>query len=158
MPIRPDLLNTVTTAATEQAWQAIVDHLWSQFSAPIAATAADAEVVKRDKGLTELDNVLSGSCWDLWADFDATVPKASRSIVDFWTGSQGGKAVLILDGLSLRECPWLLTEAAKRGDKLHAAGVRAAELPAETTAFAQALGFEQRSALENNGAGSSLTK
>jgi hypothetical protein len=55
----------------------------------------------------------------------------------------------------LRKCPWLLTEAAKRGYKLHAAGVRAAELPAETTAFAQALGFGQRSALENNGAGSS---
>lgn len=84
---------------------AIVDHLWSQFSAPIAPAAADAEVVKRDKGLTELDNVLSGSCWDLWADFDATVPKASQSITDFWTSSQGGKAVLILDGLSLRECP-----------------------------------------------------
>lgn len=154
MPISQDILSAITTAPPAEAWQAIADHLWSEFSAPIPAAAADAEVVRRDKGLTELDNVLSGSTWDLWAEFDTAVPKASRAVVDFWSGTNGGKAVLILDGLSLREAPWLLEQAASRGYTLHQTGVRGVELPAETTPFAHALGFGQRSSLENNGAGS----
>ena len=81
------------------------------------------------------------------------MPKASRGIVEFWTGTTGGKAVLILDGLSLREAPWLLEQAKSRGYKLHRSEVRGAELPGETTPFAKSLGFGQRSALENNGAG-----
>ena len=92
--------------------------------------------LKRDRGLTELDNVLSGSAWDLWQSFESSVPKASQAIVDFWTKTQGGRAVLILDGLSLRESPWLLEEAGRRGYKLQEAGVRGAELPAETTPLA----------------------
>ena len=50
--------------------------------------------------------------------------------------------------------PWLLAQAKQRGYKRHDAGVRATELPAETTPFANSLGFGQRSSLENNGAGS----
>ena len=119
-----------------------------------AAAAADAEVVKRDRDLTELENVLSGSAWDLWAALRAgRFPKASQAIVEFWAAIHSGKAVLILDGLSLREVPWLLLGP---GARLHhpSTGVRGSELPAETTPFANALGFAQRSALENNGAGS----
>lgn len=155
MPLHRDLLTTVTTSSSSQAWASITDHLWSEFSAPIPAAVADTEVVKRDRGLTELENVISGSAWELWSDFETAVPKASDSIVDFWNKTQGGKAVLILDGLSLREIPWILEEAPKRGYKIRAAGVRGSELPAETTPFANSLGFGQRSALENNGAGAS---
>jgi hypothetical protein len=104
--------------------------------------------------LAELDNVLSGSAWDLWAHFESAVPKASRGVIDFWSSTTGGKAVLILDGLSLREAPWLLEQAKSRGYTLHRSEVRGAELPGETTPFAKALGFTQRSALENNEAGS----
>lgn len=155
MPLHRDLLTTVTTSPSSQAWASITDHLWSEFSASIPSAVADTEVVKRDRGLTELENVISGSAWELWSDFESAVPKASSAIVDFWNKTQGGKAVLILDGLSLREVPWILEEAPKRGYKIHAAGVRGSELPAETTPFANSLGFGQRSALENNGAGSS---
>ena len=155
MPLHRDLLTTVTTSSSNAAWTAIADHLWSEFSAPIPSAVADTEVVKRDRGLTELENVVSGSAWELWSDFESSVPKGSSAIVDFWNKTQGGKAVLILDGLSLREVPWILEEAPKRGYKIHEAGVRASELPAETTPFANSLGFGQRSALENNGAGSS---
>ena len=81
--------------------------------------------------------------------------RASQAIIDFWNGTHGGKAVLILDGLSLRECPWLLEQAAARGYKLQEVGARGTELPPETTPFANALGFAQRSSLENDGAGSS---
>lgn len=155
MPLASDLLDMVTAKPADQAWASIIDHLWKEFSAEIpAAAAADAVVIKRDRGLTELDNIISGSSWDLWHDFESVVPKASKAIVDFWTKTPGGKAVLILDGLSLREAPWLLEQAKQRGYKLHEAGVRGSELPAETTPFANSLGFGQRSSLENNGAGS----
>lgn len=154
MPFASDLLTVATTKPADQAWASIIDHLWNEFSSDIPAAAADAEVVKRDRSLNELDNIISGSCWDLWSDFESVVPKASQAIVDFWTKTQGGKAVLILDGLSLREVPWLLEQAKQRGYKRHEAGVRGTELPAETTPFAKSLGFGQRSSLENNGAGS----
>lgn len=153
MPISADLLTVVTTAPPQQAWQAVADYLWQQFSAPIPAAAADTEVVRRDKDLNELDNVLSGSAWELWADFEASVPKASDSLVQFWDANSNGRAILILDGLSLRESPWLLTQAERRGYKIRDAGCRGSELPAETTPFARALGFSQRSSLDNNGAG-----
>lgn len=153
MPLSADLLNAVVGQEPHDAWRSISDHLWTQFSAPLAATGADAEVVKRDRALTELDNVLSGSAWDLWPYFDASVPKGNQAIVDFWTGTTSGKAVLILDGLSLRETPWLIKQAQDRGYTLHQTVARGSELPAETTEFAHSLGFAQRSALENNGAG-----
>ena len=153
MPIGSDLLSQVTTAPPHQAWQAISEYLWEQFSAPIPA-AAEPEVVRRDKDLNELDNVLSGSAWELWNDFEASIPKASDSLVEFWESNSEGRAILILDGLSLRESPWLLTEADRRGYKIRQAGCRASELPAETTPFAKRLGFSQRSSLDNNGAGS----
>jgi hypothetical protein len=111
-------------------------------------------VVRRDKDLNELDNVLSGSAWELWNTFEASIPKASDSLIEFWEANSAGRAILILDGLSLREAPLLLTQASERGYKIRQAGCRASELPAETTPFAKRLGFSQRSALDNNGAGS----
>ena len=60
---------------------------------------------------------------------------------------------MILDGLSLRESPWLLQEAERRGYHIQQAGVRGTELPSDTTPFAKALGFGQRSSIDNNGAG-----
>lgn len=154
MSIRQPLLHTVTSGTPAEAWGAIATHLWDVFSAPIPAALAETEVVKRDRNLTELENVLSGSAWDLWEHFDGAIEKASRAVVEFWHRMHGGKAVLILDGLSLREVPWLLEQARTRNYTIHQAGVRGAELPSETTPFANALGFRQRSALENNQAGS----
>jgi len=153
MPVTATILNAVTGPPPAAAWAGIAAHLRDEFFAPIPETGAEGEVVRRDRGLAELDNILSGSAWDLWSSFEECVPKASRGIVEFWTSTTGGKAVLVLDGLSLREAPWLLEQAKVRGFKLHRSEVRGAELPGETTPFAKALGFGQRSALENNGAG-----
>jgi hypothetical protein len=50
--------------------------------------------------------------------------------------------------------PWLLQESQRRGYQIHHAGVRGSELPSDTTQFAKALGFAQRSSLDNNGGGS----
>lgn len=154
MPLASELLNASVCKPPVEVWSEITTHLWSEFSAPISAASGENEVVRRDRNLTELDNIISASAWDLWQDFETAIPKASQAIIDFWSKTQGGKAVLILDGLSLREVPWLLEEAKQRGYTQSDAGIRGAELPAETTEFANSLGFGQRSALENNGAGS----
>jgi hypothetical protein len=132
MPVSQSLLGAVLVQPPADAWRGISDHLWSEFSAPLPATAADAEVVRRDRALTELDNVLSGAAWDLWPHFDGAVPKASQGLLDFWNQAHGGKAVLILDGLSLREAPWVLAQAQGRGYKVHRAEVRGSEMPAES--------------------------
>ena len=153
MPMDAELLSRVTTSPPADAWQGISDYLWAQFSGPIDYAAAESEVVRRDKELNKLENVLSGSAWELWKDFETCVPKAADSLVTFWELNPDGRAILILDGLSLRESPWLLSEAARRGYKIHQAGCRGSELPAETTFFAKRLGFSQRSSLDNNGAG-----
>ena len=153
MPLPADLLATVLTSPPAEAWGRIADHLWAEFHAPISG-AVDAVVVRRDRSLTELDNVLSGTAWDLWDTFEEVVPRSSKALIEFWGRVSAGKAVLILDGLSLRETPWLLLGAQERGYTIHQSSALGSELPAETTAFANALGFSQRSALENNGASS----
>jgi len=154
MPVGTALLTQVTTAPPHEAWRAISTYLWRQFSAPIPVAAADSEIVRRDKELTDLDNVISGAAWELWNSFEACIPKASDSLIEFWESNPAGRAILILDGLSLREAPWLLTQANDRWYKIWQSACRASELPAETTPFAKRLGFSQRSALDSNGAGS----
>jgi hypothetical protein len=148
-----DLLDTLMSAAPRQAWDEIAQSLWQTFSVPLRLANAETEIVRRERAISDLENTLSGSCWDLWSAFESCVPRASQSVVDFWNRGPSGKAVLILDGVSLREAPWLLKQAEERGYTIHEAGPRGAELPCETSPFAKALGFSQRSALSNNGAG-----
>jgi len=84
-----------------------------------------------------------------------TVVHTSDHLADWWTTPHLKKAVLILDGLSLRELPFLIQGAGIHGLNVSAVCATASEIPAETTDFAQSLGFAQRSSLSNNSAGSS---
>jgi len=142
--------DAVLTAAPAEAWSAIFAKLWDTFSAPLTAQNA---VMERERKIGELELLLSGSAWELWRDYEASVQRTSQSLIEFWNNTSGGKAILILDALSLREVPWLLSEAKRRGYQIHQAGARGSELPSDTTPFAKALGFSGRSALENNDAG-----
>ena len=74
---------------------------------------------------------------------------------EFWNNTSKGKAVLILDAFSLREASWLLEQADNRGYLITESKATLAEIPGDTTPFAKALGFNQRSSLSNNG-GSSI--
>lgn len=150
------LLRDLQTQPAAGAWASILGHTWELFAAPVTPEGAVNEVTKRDRLSADLDLFLAAAGWDLWGSFETSVEPAADALVNWWAGEPAsGKAVLILDGLSLRELPWLLQEATARGYKIHQARPAGAELPAETTAFAAALGFGQRSSLENNGAGSS---
>jgi hypothetical protein len=151
---RDPRLDFILTASSPEAWQVIFEKLWEMFSAPLTLEHAEREVTEREHRLGEIELLLSSAAWELWRDFESSVPRTVPSIIDFWKSTTGGKAILILDGLSLRESPWLLQEAKRRGYHIQEAGVRGSEIPSDTASFAKALGFGQRSSIENNGAGS----
>lgn len=147
------LLQTLTTSSPAKAWKAIFDLAWKICSQPLTSQTAAKEVARRDREIADLDLFLGTAGWDLWASFESSVDRTADALTSWWTRQTGGKAILILDGLSLREAPWLLQGAAERDFTIHSARATAAELPAETVPFAKALGFASRAALDNNGAG-----
>ncbi|WP_419685623.1 hypothetical protein ACN22W_00020 [Burkholderia theae] len=153
MALTASALHSLTQGSDADAWCVIIDHAVGIASKPLATGNALSEVVKRDREIGELDLFLSSSGWDLWQAFDGSVERTSDRLVRWWGETFSAKAVLILDGLSLREMPWLLQGAKERGFTLHGASANASELPGETDEFARALGFASRSKLQNNGGG-----
>ena len=153
MALDPAVLNSLTKGTAEDAWRVIIDNAVEIASKPLAAGNAPSEVIKRDREIGALDHFLSSTGWDLWQAFGNTIERTSDRLARWWTEPYSAKAVLILDGLSLRELPWLLQGAKERGFTLHEVSANASELPGETNQFAQALGFGSRSQLQNNGGG-----
>lgn len=146
MSVDSQFLDRLLTEPAHTTWPLIFDELWRRMSAPIAGDSA-SELVRRDKLIEGLDLILSSSAWELWLDFEAAAPSTAKAIEEYWNMAQGGKAVLILDALSLREVPWLLAGAENRGYKIKQARACASALPSDTTSFAKLLGLPQRSAL-----------
>ena len=157
MTLDAGVLQSLTTGTLEDAWRVIINQAVDIASKPLMVANAPSEITKRDREIGTLDHFLSSSGWDLWQAFGSTVERTSDRLMRWWSepgyGSGGAKAVLILDGLSLRELPWLLQGAKERGYSLHEVSANASELPGETNQFARALGFGSRSQLQNNGAG-----
>lgn len=147
MSLTRESVARLTTAEPKEAWAEVFGLLWEGLSAPVVARDAGAEMIRRDKALESLDLLLSGAAWDLWRHFEGSTESTADALVSFWETTHGGKAVLILDALSLREAPWILSEAERRGYAVKAARPTASALPSDTTSFARALGLPQRSAL-----------
>ena len=147
------LLRTLQQAPPEEAWRALFDWAWEICRPRMSIADAANETSRRDSVVAPADLFLATAGWDLWTQYHTSAPRIAERLAVWWRGRAPGRAVLILDGLSLREAPWLLHGATERGYAVHSAEALGAELPADTTPFAQALGFSQRSALENNGAG-----
>lgn len=153
MAIDAELLHHLTKGTPDDAWRVVIDKVVEIASRPLTTNNAPSEVTKRDREIGVLDYFLSSSGWDLWQAFGDTVERTSDRLMRWWGEPYGAKAVLILDGLSLREIPWLLQGAKDHGFTLHEVSANASELPAETNQFAQALGFGNRSQLQNDGGG-----
>jgi hypothetical protein len=154
MALATDRLDEILTLPAAAAWNTVVAEALAICGKPLKTEKVEAEIARRDRAMADLDQVLATAGWDLWNDFHAHVPHTSDRLAAWWQAPFGGKALLILDGLSLRELPWLRDGATERGFTVHEVSASGSELPAATTEFAKALGFTQRSALENNGAGS----
>ncbi|MFZ1642395.1 MAG: hypothetical protein WAV07_13405 [Candidatus Contendobacter sp.] len=153
MALSLEVLRTLARDEAVAAWATLVDQARTICAAPLNSATAKTEVVHRDRAVGELDGLLATAAWDLWRAFEASVPRTADRLADWWAATPGGKAVLILDGLSLREWPWLAREATQRGFQLYQQAVTGAELPSATTEFAQGLGLASRASLDNNGAG-----
>lgn len=153
MALRPEILDRLTKGSAADAWGVIIKSAIEIASRPLAPGNAPSEVIKRDREIGYLDNFLSASGWDLWQSFGETVERTSDRLARWWAEPYSAKAVLVLDGLSLRELPWLLQGAKERGFTLHEVSTYASELPGDTNEFAHALGFGSRSQLQNNGGG-----
>ncbi len=151
MPLPLALLRQLQTAAPASAWACLFEHAWSVCSSPLTVAKAPGDVAKRDAELGPADLFLATAGWDLWRSYEAVVPRTADVLASWWADRGPGRAVLVLDALSLREVPWLLAGAAERGYTAHQARATGAELPADTTPFAQALGFAGRGSLQNNG-------
>ena len=155
MSLPLDLLHQLQEAEPTAAWQAIAEHAWTTFCDPISADNPVRDVIKREKAIADVDLFLATAGWDLWGSYAQVVKRTAQALAQWWGEREGGRAVLILDGLSLREVPWLLGGLHERGYVVHEDGVTGAELPPDTTPFAKALGFASRSSLYNDGAGGS---
>jgi hypothetical protein len=153
MTLDAGMLRSLTKGTPREAWPVIIQKVIEITSKPLAAGNAPNEVTKRDREIGSLDHFLSSSGWDLWHAFGSTVERTSDRLTRWWDEPYSAKAVLILDGLSLRELPWLLQGAKQHGFTLHEVSANASELPGETNEFARALGFGSRSQLQNNGGG-----
>jgi hypothetical protein len=148
-----DLLRNLTTAAPSEAWAALRAFALNTFQPEIDPGKATSEYSRRDREVASADFYLSTAGWDLWRDLDSATTHTADHLADWWAKPHARKAILILDGLSLRELPFLLSGASKHSFTIHTVEVTTSELPGETTQFAQALGFSQRSSLSNNAAG-----
>lgn len=153
MALTASALYSVTQGSDADAWRVIIENVVEIAKKPLSANNAPSEIVKRDREIGEWDLFLSSSGWDLWQAFGKSVEHTSDRLLRWWTEPFSAKAVLILDGLSLRELPWLLQGAEDHDFTLHEVSAKASELPGETDQFARALGFASRSKLQNNGAG-----
>ncbi|MGE0055692.1 MAG: hypothetical protein AB7S74_15945 [Hyphomicrobium sp.] len=153
MTLGLSLVEHATSGDPATAWKALTDHALAICSAPLSKDTATRSVTQRDRDIGKLDHFLSTSGWDLWKEFPTSVESNAGALRKWWAEPYAAKAVLILDGLSLREFPWLLQGAEAHGFTVHRKEVFGAELPAETNEFASALGLSSRSQLQNNGGG-----
>jgi len=128
------------------------EEIWQQIFAELLREArATASPVALHQSLVPADRLLAETAWELWDAYQNFSGRTSLRLVDWWNRSAaGGRAVLILDALSLRDLPALLGGAQARGITPAQVAVTGAEVPSDTTPFAKALGVPTRASLKNN--------
>lgn len=123
---------------------------WAEiFSAMTALSRASSSPVALHDATVIPDRLLTEAAWELWEAFPMHAEKTSGNLKGWAVGS--GKAVLILDALSLRELPILMGAAEARGIQPVQVKVTGSECPSTTDHFAKSLGLPSRSALANDG-------
>jgi hypothetical protein len=124
---------------------------WAEiFSAMTALSRASSSPVALHDATVIPDRLLTEAAWELWEAFPAHAEKTSDCLKG-WASSGSGKAILILDALSLRELPILMGAAEARGIQPVQVKVTGSECPSTTDHFAKSLGLPSRSALANDG-------
>jgi hypothetical protein len=143
--LNTDWIETILGKAEPAAtWQGILQHLRDlALQSPKAGNL--------DKATVAPDRLLANTAWNLWNQFIDHAPLAANELKHFWVSNSAfGTAVLILDGLSLRELPIIVAAAKDRGIEPKRAEAFGAQVPTDTDRFAEALGLPGRSKLYNN--------
>ena len=128
---------------------------WSSLFEALCQCARDASSPTQLQNETVApDRLLSESAWDLWLSYPHEASLTSQALIDWCRPgpSPTGRAVLVLDALSLREMKPILEAAEERELVPTTIRVTGSEAPSETGAFAEALGVTQRSSLANGSA------
>jgi len=128
-----------------QAWAAIFE----QLRVEAASCPSPVELHNRTQAP---DRLLAETAWGLWADYLNVARRTSDALRDWWRQPAGstGRAVLVLDALSLRELPALLGGAEAHGVPPVRVSVTGSEIPSDTDQFARALGARSRASLRND--------
>lgn len=131
-------------ADSTSVWRNIMDRVRE-----IAAAAKNAGELQR--ALVPADRLLAESAWELWGAYSAHAVGTVDSLKSFWARpTPTGKAILILDALSLRELPLLARAAEAHSVEPTTLGVTGSPIPADTDRFAREMGVPSRSAIANN--------
>lgn len=125
--------------------------IWSAIFTKLQDVAENGSLNDLHHHVRDADRLLAESAWDLWQTYLEAAPRTSTALQAWWQQpSAAGRAILILDALSLRELPALLAGAATRHIEPTQVRVTGAEVPSDTDQFAQALGVASRSKLSLN--------
>jgi len=152
-------VTTPPPASPTWSWESVIlserdaPAVWTDIFARlggVALAATSSAALHRETIIP--DRLLAESAWDLWQSFPTTAPKVTDELREFWAtpSTSAGTAILILDGLSLRELPLIVAAGRKRGQAPTRVTVRGSQVPSETEGFATALGLTSRSKLFNN--------
>ena len=130
---------------SESAWQNIFGALQELAQTTTSPVALHDQTVIPDR-------LLSEAAWQLWHEYPSVAVRTSEELKRWCCKtSSTGKAVLILDALSLRELPSLIAGAKSHGIDPASIRITGSECPSTTDHFAHALGLQSRSALANDG-------
>lgn len=130
---------------SESAWRDIFTALQELAQTTTSPAALHDQTVVPDR-------LLSEAAWQLWHDYPSVAVRTSEELKHWCREtSSTGKAVLILDALSLRELPSVIAGAKSHGIDPASIRITGSECPSTTDHFAHALGLQSRSALANDG-------
>lgn len=134
-------------ASPTAAWRSIFDRLLTIAQ----STTSPVDLHNQTK---VPDRLIAESAWELWEAYLDAAPRTSQALQSWWSQSSGaaGKAVLIVDALSLRELPIILAAAQARGITPVTVQATGSEAPSTTDQFARAMGAGTRGGLRNNSA------
>ncbi|MBP7052834.1 MAG: hypothetical protein KBE65_17645 [Phycisphaerae bacterium] len=152
-------MTSAPTTSAAQSWESLIlserpaSAVWTDIFTrlgEISLSAPSPAALHRETIIP--DRLLAESAWDLWQSFPAAAPKVTDALRSFWAApaASAGTAILILDGLSLRELPLIVATARKHGVAPVSIAVRGSQVPSETDGFAATLGLPSRSKLFNN--------
>ena len=149
----------------EKKWQDIIIHsptpskAWEEiFNTLFECATTTTSPVEMHKQTIPADRLLSEAEWDLWKAYNDCANRTSKKLLS-WSSelSHSGKAVLILDALSVNELPLIIGGAKNHNITPLNACLTGSEIPSDTDSFAKALGVPSRSAFQNDRAPAGFT-